>query len=270
MSFDIKSAFQHYKNTVFAVETDLHFWESILNIAIEKYKSQPQADLFNAIFTAYNIDETSADGNLEDFKGYISVTSTDLESKKMIFLSWVRNLTTLKLYNALEVFIFQAIWLKYYPHLKNPALNKKSIDALTREIRKYLVDNGLSTDSKNNRYIIEFLTSKSPQFSNFFEQKMRTDLDTSWYSFFDLLSILRNIIAHQGTIVSLDSKNEILSKAKDVFQRHFKLTQDLNKTLNLEPIGDRYGNFILFINDLALNSIKFIFEERNFGFLESN
>lgn len=270
MEFDIKSAFKNYKNTVFNVDTDLHFWESVLINAIEKYKSQPDANFFGAIFAAYNIDEFGADGDLQDFKGDITVGTADLEKKKQMFLSWVRNLTTLKLYNALEVFFLQAIWLKYYLHLQNPTFNKKSSDALLREIRNHLTTNSLSTDSKNNKYLIEFLKSKSPQFANFFNQKMRIDLNTSWCEFFELLSILRNIIAHQGTIVSSDSKNEIFSKAKDVFQRHFKLVPDNDNNLNLEPIGEQYSNFILLINDLALNSVKFIFEQPDFSFMESS
>lgn len=268
MPFDIKSAFQLYKRTSFLVDTDLNFWTSVLNNAVNSFKGEPSTQFCATIFTAYNIEAAGPEGFLTDFKGHVAVTTKDLESKKQFFLSWVCNLTTLKLYNAVEVFFLHAIWLRYYGHLKNPITNKKNSDTLLKAITTYLDDKGLAIDRKNNRYLIEFLKNRSSNLSSFFGQKMRVDLETTWSGFFELFSILRNIIAHQGTIVSVDLKNEIFSKAKDLFNRYFKLVTDIDGNLHLTPIIEQYGNFILLINYLALNTVKFVFDEKDFKFLE--
>jgi hypothetical protein len=235
---------------------------------VSQYKERPPQMLFEALFAVYNIESKGPDGSLEDFKKTISVSGENAGEKKQLFMAWVMNLTVLKLYTSTEVFLLQAIWLRFYPHLKNPTFNKKAADALHKEIITHLISRGLSTDSTNNRYLLIYLKDQSPEISSFLGQPMRIDLTTTWGIYFELFSILRNIIAHQGTIVSLDAKNDIQSKAKDVFQRHFLLVNDENRNLHLVPVVEQFDNFLVFVNDFSVNMVKFLFSEEDFRFLD--
>lgn len=267
-NFTIRSAFRQYKDVVFGVTTDLHFWNSGLEKVVSQYNERPSQMLFEAIFAVYNMESEGPNGSLEDFKKTISVSGEDADKKRQLFMAWVTNLTVLKLYTSSETFLLQAIWLRFYPHLKNPTFNKKAADALHREIMSHLFSCGLSKDSTNNRYLMVYLKDRSAEISSFLDQPMRVDLITNWGNFFELFSILRNTIAHQGTIVSLDSKNDIQGKAKDVFLRHFSLVSDHSKSLHLFPVVEQFGNFVGFVNDFSLNVVKFLFGEQDLRFLD--
>lgn len=260
---DILTSFEIYKNTVFGVDADLRFWQSFLKLSIDEYKNKSSRpdEVFSAIFPAYNINPITNDGLLKTHKKVYSIKTLDLDKHSKIFFAWVMNLSILKTYNALEIFLLQAIHFKYFPAHKNPINNKKAVEQINREIKSYLTTQNINVDSKNNRDIIQFLKKQSTDISSFLQLPIRIDLTTNWENFFELISILRNVIAHQGTIVSADTHNEIKSKGKDIFQRHFTLHQDENNYMNLLPIDEQFLNFIFLFNDFAVNCVKLMFNE---------
>lgn len=268
--FDINSAFENYKETIFTIDNDLRFWQSFLTGAIKNYQAQTVIpdEIYSAIFAAYDIDSASGNGYLKTHKESISLKTVDLEGHKNLFFKWIMHLSILKSYNAMETFLLQAIWLQYYPNLKNPTGSKKDYDKLQIEIKAYLTSEQLLTDSKNNRHIIEFLKTKSAEFLSFSQMTIRIDLTTTWVNYFELLSILRNIIAHQGTLVSLDTQNEIKSRAKDIFERHFIIATDGKGDKHLQPIEKDFNDFISIINDFAVNTTKFISNQTDLRFLK--
>jgi len=260
---DILTAFEIYKDVVFGVNTDLNFWQRFLNHSIEQYKSkssQPD-EVFSAIFPVYNINPITNSGTLKTHTKVHSIKISNLDEHSQDFFAWVTNLSILKTYNAMEVFLLQAIHLKYFPDQKNPIESKKAVEQINKEIKSYLVTQNINADTKNNRHIIQFLSQHSTDINSFLKLPISSDLTTNWGNFFELVSILRNIIAHQGTIVSLDTHNEIKSKAKDIFQRHFALPKDGNDYMNLYPIADQFLNFTSLYNDFAVNIVKFMYEE---------
>lgn len=265
-NLDILTAFEIYKDAVFGVDVDLRFWQSFLKLSIDEYKnssSRPD-EVFSAIFPAYNINPITNSGLLKTHKKVLSIKTLDLEKHSQDFFVWVANLSILKTYNALEVFLLQAIHLKYFPNHKNPIEGKKAVEQINREIKSYLTTQSINSDTKNNRHIIQFLKQNSADITSFLKLPIRIDLTTNWENFFELISILRNVIAHQGTIVSANTHNEIKSKAKDIFQRHFVLPQDDNNYMNLYPLADQFLNFTALYNDFALNTIKLIYNETDF------
>lgn len=227
---DILTAFELYKSTVFTTDIDLRFLKSFLNDSIKEYKSKnlQSYEIFSAIFPAFNIDPITNTGRLKTHTKVYSIKTPDLDKHNKDFFVWVSNLSILKTYNALEIFLLQAIHLKYFPTHKNPIDSKKAVEQIHKEIKSHITTLNIKTDTKNNRHIIEFLKNQSPDINSFLKLPIRSDLTTNWENFFELISILRNIIAHQGTIVSADTYNEIKSRGKDIFQRHFNLSKDEN------------------------------------------
>ncbi|MEB0277193.1 hypothetical protein [Mucilaginibacter sp. 10B2] len=99
------------------------------------------------------------------------------------------------------------------------------------------------------------------------ESPLNIDLATTWGNFFEMISVLRNIIAHQGTIINNDTLNEIKSKAKDIFLRHFEVVKDEFKDNHLQPKEIEFSDFINIVNTFALNTVKFTASKSDFGFL---
>jgi hypothetical protein len=177
------------------------------------------------------------------------------------------NLSILKAYNLCEILLFRSIQLLFFPSLNNPIESRKYTNAINTEIKKNLP----KPDSTNNRHIIEFLKLKVQKFDTFSDQKIRIDLTTNWASFFEMFSILRHIITHQGSIVDINTHNQIKSKAKDIFERHFDLFENNLGFKILNPLeGDLFSDFINLINDFSLNTVKFIFNETDLSFLDMN
>lgn len=265
--FRISTIFNSYRNIVFMVQNDLSFAESMLDAAFTKFDKSSYDKLQSSIYAVYDIEHDTEHGMLKSFGEGNHISVEDLPIYKQRFLSWTLNLSILKIYNAMEIFMLQAIWAKSFPHLQDPIKDKSANDILIRKIKDTLVENGVSVDTRNNRYLISFFTAVSPTCASLMTQPMRVDLKTNWSAFFELISTLRNVIAHQGTIVTNNLKNEINSKAGDIFKRHFELQKDLNDNLNLQPNISQFSNFIALVNDFTLNTIKFFFNEPNLDFL---
>ncbi len=269
--FDISSAFENYKSTVLAVSSDLNFWRSFITFSIKKYQEQPvkPEEIFAAGFAAFNISNKTGLGFAVGFdRGGISMKTEDLEIHAKNLFSWIMNLSILKIYNVMEIFLLQGIWLKYFPHLNNPTRSKKDNDALINEIRNCLKAAQLPVDAKNNRYLIEFLKLNSPAFKDFAKRGTIWYPDITWAQYFELTSIIRNIVAHKGTHVSSDTLNEMKSKYRSAFEAQYEVVQDGNGEKHIRPFENQIGGIFDLMNDFSINAIKFINDEKDFSFLE--
>lgn len=268
---EILKAFDVYRDIVFATATDLSFWKSFLKTSINDYKvnNPNQVELYDAGFYVYEYGLDSSNGFLKGHKEIRSIDTSNLERYKDDFVSWVSNLTVLKVYNALENFVLQAIQIKYFPSI-NFTGSRKSINHINKAIITYLKNEDMNDDTTNNRHIIRFLINKSPNINLFLNQSMNIDLITNWGNFFELISILRNVIAHQGTVINIDTQNEIKSKAKDVFQRYFLIKKDEMGNQHLQPNNEQYSGFISYFNTFSLHLVQCMFDENDLKFLEMN
>jgi hypothetical protein len=267
---EYQAAFKRYKDVIFNVDVDLNFWSDFLKNATVKYQERPdyQEEIYSAGFAVYDWDIANKNGLLKMSPYTRSLMKNELESERLTFFYWIRNLALLKSYNALELLIIQSLWISHFPHGKNPIINKKSSDILQKEIKELLILNGISNDTKNNRHLIEAIKLLSPQYSSFLGMAMNIDVKTTWGGFFEMLSVLRNIIAHQGTVINNDTINELRSKAGDIFKGYFSIHIDEFKIKHLKPKENNFSNFINLINSFALNTIKIIASEPNFNFIE--
>jgi hypothetical protein len=75
------------------------------------------------------------------------------------------------------------------------------------------------------------------------------------------------MVAHHGTILTPDAYNEIKSKARDIFDRHFELLKDKSGYNNLRPKPDQFLDLISLFNDFTVNVIKLLYNQSDLTFL---
>lgn len=267
--FDIIKAFNNYREIISSITNDLNFWKSFLTLSITNYQKQEvkSDEIYSSVFISHYVDLQSNMLHLAASNKSASIMTVDLEEHRRIFFTWIMNLSLLKSYNALEIFLLRAIWLKYFPTLKNPTSNKKSLDELQNAIKKELNNSKLSVDTKNNRHLIQFLKNKSTDFDKLSNLPTTLHFTTTWENFFEMVSVLRNIIAHQGTIISQDTLNGIKSKSRDIFETHFDISSDENGDKHINPKEIELTSLIKLMNDFGLNSVKLIYNKPDLEFL---
>jgi len=139
---------------------------------------------------------------------------------------------------------------------------------------EFLEHNSTSYDKRNNRHIIQFLKIKFPLFDDFMSCEIIKDFKNSREDFFEMISILRNVVAHHAMIVTDDTRNSICSRAKFVFEHFFDLEKDEDQNLVLSPkLGKEenepsiFRHLIDLINRFTLNSTQLIMGEGDLNFL---
>ena len=212
---DIVKAFENYRRIIAMIDHDLSFWESFLSHSIKEYQKQKgmSEEIYGSVFAVWDVNPATNDWVLTTHNETKSTMTVDLERHRLSFYAWIENLILLKIYNASEIFLLQAIWLKYFPTLSNPTASSKASNELQKKIRKELNGSQLMADTKNNRHLMEFLKLKSDDFKKFVALPLSDDLNTTRGDFFEMMSVLRNIVAHQGTTMKKGKKKS--------FERHF-------------------------------------------------
>ena len=269
---DITKAYHDYVEAVFQVGIDLKFWNRFLQTSVRKFQAEniEAREIVSSLFGAYDIDVSSDSGYLKIYDKSKSIGSAELEAYRVKFFSWVINGGIVRVYVAIEIVLIQTIWDNYFSTLPNPTASKKNTDTIQRKIREKLKEKSRSGETKNNRHLVEYLSLNSIEYQKFLAKPIRIDLTTTWKDFFELVSILRNIVSHVGSKVNNDLLNEIRSKAKDIFERHFIIIMDGQNEQHLMAVQDQIGNFLNLINDFTLNTIKIARKETNFDFLKMN
>lgn len=270
VSTKIRNAFNDYKSSVWSIDVDLHYWQSFLKWSITEYQKTENLPeiIFKAGYFVYDIDHSSQAGWLKSNHNesfFIKRSELDFHRKK--FMNWVMNLAIVRAYNAIELFFLHLTNIYFLNNDKDQVLNKKDIDTVLIQIKRFLKEKNICYDTKNNRHLIQYFKNQSGNFSDFLEKAIRIDLKTNWENFFELLSVLRNVIAHNAMIVTMDTRNEINSKSQDIFQRHFNLSMGSNGLYYLQPNENIFNNLMMLINDFTINSIKHITNQKNISFL---
>jgi len=265
-----KSYFDEYLKCAFQLEIDLRFWKHFLSTSIKNYKLEnPENRWINeAGFSLYNLQPDGQNTWLHVSTQTSSIEVNDLDKHSDNFFIWVMNLSIIRIYNSAELLLLQAIQLKYFPNLKPIDNNKKNANKIISEIKNQFITAGKSYDTTNNRYLIEFLKTKSVDFENFLKVEINVDWSTTWDGFYELFSILRNVITHHAMIITPDTRNNINSVAKDAFNYYFIQPLSTTDIDILKPKNEH--NFLFFVshvNDFVANTVKFIAEEKNFAFI---
>ena len=265
-----KSYFDEYLKSAFQLEVDLRFWKHFLTTSIKNYKIEnPENRWINeAVFTVYNLQPDGQDTWLHVSKETSSIEIRDLETHSDNFFTWVMNLSIIRIYNAAEMLLLQAVQLKYFTNLKAIDNNKKNANKIIAEIKKSFVASGKSFDTTNNRYLIEFLKIKSINFENFLKLKVNLDWTIKWDGFYEFFSILRNVITHHVMIITPDIRNNINSVAKDAFNHYFIQPSNTTDIEILKPKNEHdFLLFVIHVNNFVANTLKFIAEETDFTFI---
>jgi hypothetical protein len=173
------------------------------------------------------------------------------------------------MYNAVELLLLRTIRHKYFPTLADPIIGKKETNKVIAEIKDYLKNNKKEIDTKNNRYIILFLKQNSTDITSFCSNSVNSaNWKTTWESFYELFSILRNTITHHGMLISQSVRNEVNSIAGDIFTHYFEQSINTKDAEILKVKDEQYFlNFTNHINDFAGNVVKFIAGESDLKFI---
>lgn len=261
---------EKYISSVYQIATDIWVWTEMLKktIANLEKESNPPQTFFSSIFTVYDIDSGSNNGLLNIYSNESKQISThNINDQKEDFLRWVRCLSILRIYNAIEIFVLSSIYDHYFKGEISFENYRNKSYLITEEIRKYFVVNNLGKfDTTNNKHLIKFLSHKEPELKIFFSQKVRVDLNTDWQQFFELLSLLRNVVAHNSMLLTKDALNQIKSQAKDIYERHFSNDIVVDELILLNPHEAKFSNLLSMVNDFTLNTVKLIKGEPNLNF----
>lgn len=270
----IKEAFEDYKNVVFDTTTiGLSFWSHFLDHSIDlyfdKYPEKKNDWLNKSVFSVFDINPNIGNGYSKRHEIIHEVLANELGNHKVELFEWMMNLSLLKIYNALEILILRSIQIKYFPTLNDPLLGRKEMKEITSEIKNYLKIKSVNADTNNNRYLIKYIELNSSDFTNFIKFSVRIDKKTNWEGFFEMVSILRNVVAHNNMLVTKNTLNEIKTHGKDIFEQYFDLRKTISGSTILSPKQDLgvFSNFINLFNEFGLNTVKFIFEENDLQFL---
>ncbi len=270
----VKEAFEDYKNVVFDTTTiGLSFWSRFLDYSIElyfdKHPEKKNGWLRKSVFSVFDINPNIRNGYSKQHDIIHEILANELGNHKVELFEWMMNLSLLKIYNALEILLLRSIQLKYFPALKDPLLGRKEMNEIGREIKNYLKIKSVNADTNNNRYLIKYIELNSNDFINFIKFPVRIDKKTNWEDFFEMVSILRNVVAHNNMLVTNNTLNEIKSCGKDIFEQYFDLRKTVSGSIILSPKQDlgTFSNFINLFNEFGLNAVKFIFEENDLQFL---
>ncbi len=268
----MKKIFHKYVSIVYPVKSDLRFWNQFLDTSIRRYQEENPDNrwISDSLFAIYDIDITTNGFWLNNIKYNITIEIKDLQNHRHNFFQWVTNVAMVRVYNALEMMLIEAIHLAYFPTKKPPTEGKKELNNLLNCIRTILKSEGLDVDTKNNRHIIQFLKFQSSEFSRFLSCKVREGSSVNWQELFEMFSILRNVVAHQGATIDDGTQNELLSKGKDIYRLFFNLKKSLNDFELLSAKPDTFENFISIVDDFSGNTLKFIANEDDLKFLISD
>jgi hypothetical protein len=258
---------ESYKKSTFQLEVELSFWHHfITQWAIPEYQKQFGPRLMNSAgYSTYDSSAFIPEGYLKMSTDIHEIHSQDLEYHSESLFNWVMNSALVRGYNALEILMLQAINTAYL-HLpgKNPS-KRVEINKIHSEVVRSLA---LQIDRNNNKHLIQFLKEKSPEFASWIQLQVRVDMSTTWEEFFYLNSILRHSIVHQAMILHKDLVNDVNSKScRDLFERHFKLSDVGNNSFELHPIQALFNNFLALTIEFAVNTLKFSGGQQNLDFL---
>ena len=262
---DIKKPFENYRETVHQVQTDLQFWKSFVKRGISEYQktTSENREIFTSGFLVY--DFAQCNGTARMHKKTMNIETDDLENQLTNFFARIQNLVIVKVYNAVEILLIEAIRLKSFPLEQSVLRKKKNANKIHQNIKEYLTTNKINYDTTNNRHIIALIEANSIEASEFLNCPL-PDLKTTFKKYFELVSVLRNIIAHHGGILNNDTINQINSVGADIFQRVFRIHVE-NDMKTLMPLESNFGQLINLINDFAVNTVKFLYSEKDLSFL---
>jgi len=256
---DYQSLRKAYSDVVFSISNDLIFWSTFLPSAIEAYrKNYPnQARLFESGLFAYNIQLGTNTGWLHSLNHSAEINDDNLDYSRERFFQWIRLLSVVRIYNALEKLLFGIIETQYLP-FDGPKHTLKKLKTL---ILTELTTENIAHDRKNNQFLLAFLRHRSPYLEQFFTLPV-SNLTTSWETFFEFLSLIRHIIVHDSMVVSHNNYNLLNSQFGELMKQYFHIEKPQREENQLLFNEEKNGmqNLLSKCNDFAFNTIRFAFE----------
>lgn len=256
-----------FQKSIHHLDSDLNFWNHfVIKWAIPEYQTKNKAQVIHssAYSTYDNVAETG-EGWLKLHHDIREIHSDDLKLHSKVLFCWVEGLSIVRVYNALEILLLQAIDVVYFGEAVKPLTRKNDVDDIHQRIEAVL---GGKKDRKNNKHLIAFLRLKSEEFNKWVDKPVRKGMSANWEEFFYLISILRHAVVHQGLLINRDLLNEIKSReCYEIFSKHFDLIDLENNSFELQPIQENFKGFIGMSVQFAVNTLKFVSKQSDVSFL---
>jgi|GEM_PF-1086228 hypothetical protein len=264
----IRDSYRRYMDTLFQINSDLHFWNTFLKGKIEEIISQdinPDRRAFESGFYVYDIPYNSQQGWLKSLNLELEKSMNDLPEWFKEFFGRTANLYVSKAYNEMELVFLEVIHRIYFPEIIDDTRERSYYNRIDGAIKKHLKGSGIDIDTKNNRFIIEFLKSKNGDFSTFLNMHPRINYNDTWRDFFEFVSILRNAATHIRSVFSKDGMNGLKGQFQEFLDAFITIIDLKDGYFSLVPKDN--DNLWSLMNDFTANSIKILVGENNLNFL---
>lgn len=284
--FTIIDAFNHFINDVFKTTDNYYFFFELQKNNINSITDSYVREYHHSALILHNINTET--GKTTDVNGYRTrdINSENIDQISADFNNTLTTLILLKIYNSLEIFLLQAIWIKYYhEEYENPITSRDASKKIINKIK----DECNCRETTNNKFLIEYIKLKNSCFEKFLKLKagnaFTKDKETM-EDFFIFFSTIRNAVAHNNSRINNDTINSFQGGFFNYFFNKSNSTSDItyyNTTNNEEKVIDIKNNLIQFnfkdnlilkdfeivTFDFITNTVKIIFEEDNLDFLNT-
>jgi hypothetical protein len=257
-----------FQRSIHTLDSDLNFWNHfVTKWAIPEYQKQNISQVIHySAYSTYDSDINTGTGYLKLHKLVREIHSDDLMEHSDVLFNWVKSLSIVRVYNALEILLLQTIDTVFFKSELTTLARKVDANRLNQRIVEAL---NTKANKINNRHLIQFLCENSDEFSSFISMRINKYSSTTWDSFFYLISVLRHVVVHQAMLINVDLLNEIKSKdCKDTFNNHFDLIDLENGSFEVQPVQSKFDGFIGMTVQFAVNTLKFVAKQADFKFLD--
>lgn len=271
MAIELKNIIQihsDFRKSIHALDSDLNFWNHfVTKWAIPEYQKQNRSQVIHAsAYSTYDNDIDTGEGYLKLHKLVREIHSDDLMDHSSVLFNWVKSLSIVRVYNALEILLLQTIDTTFFDSELTPLVRKADINRINQRVIEAII---VKANKINNKHLIQFLRENSDDFNSFISMQINRSVTTTWDSFFYLISVLRHVVVHQAMLINGDLLNEIKSKdCYDVFKNHFDLVDLGNGSFELQPVQSKFDGFVGMAVQFAVNTLKFIAKQPDFKFLD--
>jgi hypothetical protein len=250
---EVKRYIANYKQCV----TDIQFLNSCISEHVKNLNLTHTYDsYFDSNYYIHNIGP-NADLQLKKYQhGKHTIDAENITEWQNNLLSNINVIHIVKMYNAIERLMILAIRDNFFQF-------EKITSKLQNKIDSKIVETGYN-DKKNNKHIIEFLKGKSEICKEFLTEKINIYQTITWEHFFQLLSILRNSIAHNGGYIDKNITNHLKSIDKKFADLYFNFENDrIQIKDNMQFALSFFGK----CDKFTINLIKFIYNKTDLDFL---
>lgn len=264
-----KDIFREYKLESFELSKDIRYWQYFLTLSIDQYNKifPERRQLSESGFYVYDINLETNEFCLVGDNETSFLFNTDMNVESQKFFTWVTNLALSRLYNILERALLRIIGYKFLLRKPSEGFDKQVSDKVLSCVYHWLKEKNYKIDKRNNRHVISFLKYRCVYFNIFLRTNHTFGVEGNMESFFEFLSILRNIVVHNAMHLNKEAVSRLMSIDPNLFQAFFDQKIEKGTELLKFKTPELFLSFQSKINMFLVNTIKSVAGEDDLEFL---